>query len=142
MKPKMDKKTFFKTLGINLTLALLLYGLIFINKVIFRPTFKLSHFSQILTGSFPNFIAALLISLCVVNPVLIRKPRYGRLLVYGLSFFIMSILIFDEVTSMLASKQYDPYDIIGSIIGTILAILLYEYLYHRQHLELKKIENK
>jgi glycopeptide antibiotics resistance protein len=53
---------------------------------------------------------------------------------------IMSILIFDELKSVVASKQYDIYDIIGSVMGSILAILTYEYLFYRQNLKLKRIE--
>jgi drug/metabolite transporter superfamily protein YnfA len=140
MKPRIEKKAVIKIIGINLTLALLLFGLIFINKTIFRPTFNISPFFQILTGSFPNFIAALLMSLCVVNPVLIKKPKFGRLIVYAISLGIMSILIFDELKSVVASKQYDIYDIIGSVMGSILAILTYEYLFYRQNLKLKRIE--
>jgi len=140
MKSRIDKKSVIKIMGINLTLALLLFGLILINKNVFRPTFNNTHFAQILTGSFPNFIAAFLISLCVANSVLIKKPRLGRLIVYSISLCIMSILILDEVKSIVASKQYDIYDITGSVIGSILAILTYEFLYYRQNLKMKRIE--
>jgi hypothetical protein len=140
MENKTKLKDAIKIMGINLTLALLLFGLIYINKTVFRTTFNNTHFAQILTGSFPSFIAALLISLCVVNPVLIKKPRLGRLIVYSISLCILSILIIDELKSIVASKQYDIYDIIGSIIGSTLAIMTYEYIYHRQNSKMKRIE--
>ena len=132
MKPGVEKKTTIKIIGINLTLFLLLFGLVYINKTIFRPTFNETHLAQILTGSFPTFIAAFLISLCAVNPVLIRRPHFGRLIVYLSSFCIMTMLILDEVKSIEASKQYDVYDIAGSILGSLLAVLTYEYLHYRQ----------
>lgn len=142
MKPKIEKKNLKKIVLINLTLGLLLFGLVYINKTIFRPTFNYSHFSQTLTGSFPNFIAALLISLCVVNPVLIKKPRSGRLIVYVISFCIMSILIFDEFNSILASERYDIYDIIGSATGSFLAIMIFEFLYYRQNIPSNNFSDK
>jgi hypothetical protein len=139
MKPRIEKKIAFKIIGINMTLFLLLVLLIYINKTVFRPTFNENYFAQILTGSFPIFIAAFLISLCVVNPVLIRKPRLGRLIVYLGSLLTMLALILDELESIGASRQYDINDIAGSVLGSLLAILTYEYLNHRQK---RKRENK
>jgi len=132
MKPRIEKKTIIKIIGINLTLFLLLVGLIYINKTIFRPTFNENYLAQILTGSFPNFIAAFLISLCAVNPVLIRKPRLGRMIVYLFTLCTMTVLILDELKSIGASKQYDINDIVGSILGAILAVMTFEYLNYRQ----------
>ncbi|OFY44209.1 MAG: hypothetical protein A2X18_00940 [Bacteroidetes bacterium GWF2_40_14] len=132
MNTKIEKKTIIKIVGINLTLGLLLFGIVYINKTFFRPAFNETHLAQILTGSFPTFIAAFLISLCVVNPVLIRRPRLGRLIVYLGSLCIMTVLIIDEFESMSASKQYDIYDIVGSILGSLFAVLTYEYLHYRQ----------
>jgi hypothetical protein len=128
MRPGIEKKIAFKILGINLALFFLLFGLVYINKTFFRPTFNDSQLAQILTGSFPTFIAAYLISLCVMNPVLIRKPRLGRLIMYLGSFCILIVLILDELESIGASKQYDIYDIAGSVFGSLLAVLTYEYL--------------
>jgi len=132
MKPRIEKKTAIKIIGINMTLFLMLVGLIYINKTVFRPTFNETHMAQILTGSFPNFIAAFLISLCAVNPVIIRKPRFGRLIVYSGALLTMLVLILDESESIGASKLYDINDIAGSILGSLLAVLTYEYLSHRQ----------
>jgi hypothetical protein len=133
MKPRIEKKTKIKIIGINLTLFLLLYGLVYINKAVFRPTFNENYLAEILTGSFPNFIAAFLISLCAVNPVIIRKPRLGRIIVYLGSLCTLTVLILDELESIGASKQYDINDIVGSILGAILAVLTYEYLNYSQN---------
>jgi len=133
MKPIIEKRTAIKIIGINLTLFLLLVGIIYINKTVFRPTFNENYVAQILTGSFPNFIAAYLISLCAVNPVIIRRPRLGRVIVYLGSLFTMTVLIIDELKSIGASKQYDSYDIAGSILGALLAILTFEYLNYKKN---------
>ena len=139
MERKISKKEIFKLIGINILLFILLFGLVTINKQVFRPTFNHSHFALVLTGSFPNFLAAYLISLCVVNAVLIRKPKFGRQIVYVLSFIVMAILIIEEIKSIWgASTQFDIYDVIGSSIGSSLAILTYEYSNSRQKNKLKK----
>lgn len=132
MKPRIDRKNKIKIIGINLTLFLLLYGLVYINKTIFRPTFTDTPLAQILTGSFPSFIAAFIISLFIVNPVLIRKPRLSRLIVYLGSVIVMTVLILDEFESIRASMHFDIYDIIATILGSILAVLIYELLHHKQ----------
>ena len=142
MERKIEKKNFIKILGINLTLGLLLFGLVYINKTVFRPAFNETQLAQVLTGSFPTFIAAFLIGLCVVNPVLIRKPRSGRLIVYLGSLCIMFVLILDEFKSIAASTQYDTYDIAGGIIGCVFAVLTYEYLHHRLKRKEEIIKNK
>ena len=134
MKTRVEKKVIIKIMGINITLAILLFVLIYINKTFIRPTVNNSHFIQILTGSFPNFIAGFIMSLCVVTPVLIRKPKFKRIIVYTISLCIMSVLIFDELQSLTASKQYDLNDVIGSVIGSMLALLMFEYFYYRQRL--------
>jgi len=143
MKPIIEKKTAITIIRINLTLFLLLVGLIYINKTVFRPTFNENYLAQILTGSFPNFIAAFLISLCAVNPVLIRRPKLGRLIVYLGSLGTMTVLILDELESIGASRQYDIYDVAGSVLGALLAVLTFEYLNCSQNRkkEIKSDEN-
>ena len=107
MKTRVERKVIFKIMGINITFAILLFVLIYINKTFIRPTYNNTHFIQMLTGSFPNFIAGLLMCLCVVTPVLIRKPKFKRIIVYTISLCIMFVLVFDELQSLTASKQYD-----------------------------------
>ncbi len=133
MKTGTEKKAVIRIISINLMLVLLLFGLVSLNKTVFRSAFSDSHFFQLLTGSFPNFIAGLLLCLCVVNPVLVKKPGYGRMMVYTGSLLIMAILILDELKSLVASEHYDIYDIIGSILGGALAIMMFEYLFYRKN---------
>ena len=119
-------------MGINLSLFILLYGLVTFNKEFLRPAFH-SPIALVLTGSFPNFIAAYLISLFPVNAVLIRKPKAARPLVYFLSGVVMGILIIEEYVPMWgASTYFDHYDVVATVLGSLLAILTYEYLALRQ----------
>ncbi len=70
---KTNRKNILKIVAVNLILFAFLIGLILINKERLRPEFSHIAFMSILTGSLPNFIAALLISLFFVTAVLIKK---------------------------------------------------------------------
>src|SRR4030042_2562377 len=138
-----NSKDKFKIIGINILLFALLFGLVTLNKEYFRPYFSNSTLSKIITGSFPNFIAAYIISLCAVSSVLTIKPRFGRMIVYISTSMISTILTIEELTSIVgASKQYDIYDIIASVLGSILAILTYESINYRLKNRLNKIETE
>jgi hypothetical protein len=118
-----------KVIVINALLFAALFGLVSLNKEVLRPALNNSGLLQILTGCFPNFIAAYIISLASVSGVLVRSPKHGRLIVYSYSLAVFSILMFEELHPLWgASKYYDTYDIIASGIGSILAILTYELL--------------
>ena len=117
-----------RILIINVLLFAALFGLVTLNKEFIRPALD-EGFTGILSGCFPNFIAALLISLAFVNAVLIRKPRYKRPIVYFSSFAVFMILALEEIRPIWgASTHYDPYDILASGIGFLLAILIYELI--------------
>ena len=127
VKPKRNKM--LKIIGINLVLFALLYGLVSLNKQILRPEFNHISFIIILTGSFPNFIAAYIISLAFVNAVLIRKPHNGRLIVYVSSVLVFTILAIEEIIPMWgASTYYDSFDILASGLGSILSIITFELM--------------
>jgi len=129
---KINAKIKLKIIGINVLLFIILVSLITLNKTLIRP-YVTNSFMVIITGSIPNFLAAYLISLFVVNPVNILKPKLGRQIVYTSSLIISSILTVEEFKSIWgASKVYDKFDIIGSIIGSLLAILTYEIILKRQ----------
>lgn len=68
----------------------------------------------------------------IVNPVIITKPRFGRLIICLRSPFTMLALILDELESIGASKRYVINDIAGSILVSFLAILSFDYLNRRQ----------
>ena len=122
-----------KIIAINLVLFGLLYGLVSLNKKILRPRFNQISFANILTGSFPNFIAAYIISLAIAIAVLIRRPRKGRLIVYAGAAFVFSILAMEEFYPMWgASTYYDTYDILASGLGSLFTIVTYELILHNQ----------
>ena len=133
---KQNRKNALRVIGINLILFALLYGLISFNKEVLRPEFSQNSSIDILTGSFPNFIAAYLISLAFVNAVIIRKPQNGRLIVYVGSVLVFTILAIEEIRPLWgASTTYDPFDIWGSGLGSILAILTYELVRRNAHFQ-------
>ena len=77
----MDWKARKRLLARNVLLIAALFLLVTFNKEYLRPAFGHVPFLGILTGSLPNFLAACLISLAVVNGVLSRRPERGRLFV-------------------------------------------------------------
>ena len=125
----MNLKIKLKIIGFNLILLALLFGLVSLNKDFFRPRFNHIPFVRILTGSFPNFIAAYLISLSFVNAILIRKPKIGHLFVYISSLMVFIILTVEELKPIWgASTYFDLFDIYASGIGSVFAILTYEFI--------------
>jgi len=130
---KPNQKTRLRIVVTNLILFALLFGLVSLNKGFFRPTFNHIPFVKFLTGSFPNFIAAYLISLSIVNPILIRKPKSGRIIVYISSLVVFIILTIEEIKPMWGASTYnDLYDIFASGIGSAFAILTFELISLRQ----------
>ena len=74
-------------------------------------------------------IAAFIISLCFVNGIVTKKPKYERLIVYIISIIIFVILAIEELMPMWgASTHYDLFDIIASGIGSLLAIIIFEII--------------
>jgi len=118
-----------KVIVVNAVLVAALFGLVSFNKEFLRPALSSSSFLRIITGCFPNFIAAYLISLAPVSAVIIRKLKRGRSIIYSWSIVVFVILMIEELKPMWgASTHYDTFDIIASCIGSALAILTYELL--------------
>ena len=118
-----------KIIAINAFLIAALFGLVSLNKEILRPALNNSDLLKILTGCFPNFIAAYIISLALVSAAIIRKFKHSRLIVYSGSIAVFAILTIEEIMPMWgASTTYDLFDIIASGVGSGLAIITYELL--------------
>ncbi len=131
-------KNIKKAIAVNAILFATLFGLISLNKEFLRPTLVNSEFQKILTGCFPNFIAAYVISLLSVSAVLIRKIKHGRLIVCISALIVFIILMIEEVKPMFeASETYDIYDIIASGLGSFFTIITYELLvlYGKKHIK-------
>jgi hypothetical protein len=123
----MNRKSKQRIIVINLLLFALLFGLVSLNKEFLRPLYSNTPIIKVLIGSFPNFIAAYIISLAFMNAVVIREPKYGRLIVYLSSFLVFVILTIEEFKPIWgASTHYDPFDIFASGLGSLLTILTFE----------------
>jgi uncharacterized protein YybS (DUF2232 family) len=118
-----------KVIGMNLVLFAALFGLVSFNKEVLRPAVANQGLLKTLTGCFPNFIAAYLISLGSVVAVLLRKPKRTRLIVYGVATVVAAVLIVEEIHPMFgASEHFDIYDIVASLVGSLLAITTFELI--------------
>lgn len=65
-----------KIIAVNIIMFAVLFGLVSFNKEVLRPLWAENHLLNILTDVFPNFIAAFLINMAIVNAVLPKKPLY------------------------------------------------------------------
>ena len=123
----MNRKSKQRIIVINLLLFALLFGLVFLNKEFLRPLYSNTPIIKVLIGSFPNFIAAYIISLAFINVVVIREPKYGRLIVYLSSLLVFVILTIEEFKPIWgASTHYDSFDVFANGLGSLLAILTFE----------------
>jgi len=129
----MSQKSQIRVVLTNILLFGVLYGLVSLNKAVLRPAVGQISWVTPITGSFPNFIAAYILSLFFVNAAVILEPKHSRLLVYLGSLFIFAILTFEEVNSMWgASEVYDVLDIIATGAGSLLAVGSYEWIVLRR----------
>ena len=116
-----------KIIAVNAALVALLFGLVSFNKEILRPRLRHVPVAGVLVGCLPNFLAAFFIGLAPVYPVITRKPKHGRALVYSFSIVVFGVLTLEEFVPLWgASKIYDPFDILASGIGSVLAVIVFE----------------
>jgi hypothetical protein len=118
-----------KYIAVNLILFAILYLSVTFNKEFIRPVYGNLPIIGIITGSFPNFIAACIISLFPVSPIISKKIniKKARIIVYAFSTLVFLILTAEEIHPMWgASTQYDLFDILASAVGSLLAILTFE----------------
>jgi len=125
----MNSKNKVTVIAVNAFLIAILFFLISFNKHFVRPSDLNEGFINIISGCFPNFIAAYIISLAPVTAVLLRRLKHGRSMIYLVATIVCVILVIEEINPMWgASEHYDVYDIIASGVGTILAIVTFELL--------------
>lgn len=116
-------------IAINLILIAILYLSVTFNKEFIRPIYGQSPIIGILTGSFSNFMAAYIISLFPIAPILSKniEIKKARLIVYATSILVFILLTIEELKPFVnASTTYDIYDIIASGLGSLIAILTFE----------------
>jgi len=127
--PAISTSDRLRVVGTNLVLFLLLFGVVTVNKRFLRPYVGPSALAQAVTGSLPNFAAAFFVTLAAVGPVLLFRPRFGRLLVYVASLAAFTLLTLEELTGAVgASKYFDAFDIVASALGAVFACLAFELL--------------
>ena len=134
MEAKYSIKNKAKYIAINLILFVLLYFSVSLNKEYLRPLSENKKILGIVTGSFPNFIAAFLISLFTVTFILAKELeiKKSRFLFYSGSLIVFIILTIEEVKPFFnASTVYDTYDIIANGLGSLIAILTFELFVRR-----------
>lgn len=120
-----------KYLAVNLILFAVLYLSVTFNKEFIRPVYGYSPIIGIITGSFSNFMAAYIISLFPIAPILSKNIgiKKARIIIYAISILVFIILTIEEMYPMWgASTQYDFFDILASGVGSILAILTFELI--------------
>ena len=134
----METRDFIKNKGkyiaINLILFALLYFSVSLNKEYIRPLFENKPILGIVTGSFPNFIAAYFISLFSIAFILAKELniKKSRFLFYTVAIIVFIILTIEEVKPFFnASTVYDIYDIMANGLGSIFAILTFELFVRR-----------
>ena len=88
-----------KNLAINLILFAILYLSVTFNKEFIRPVYGNSPIIGIITGSFSNFMAAYIISLFPVSPIISKKIKIkkARIIVYTISTLVFLILTVTSV---------------------------------------------
>jgi hypothetical protein len=130
-------------LAINALLFALLFGLVSLNKAILRPALSQVPILDIITGCFPNFIAACIMGLASVTAVLVRKPVHGRLIVYASCLLVFTALTVEELRPMWgASTYYDGFDILASGLGAVLALAVYEVIDLRRRHRTQEVGNR
>jgi len=118
-----------KYIIINILLFALLYFMVEFNKEYIRPTFGHIEFIKIISGSLPNFLAALVVPLFSVSFVLSKIKDKKRIVFFLIGVIIFSILTIEEYISFAgASKIFDKADIIANGIGVFIAILIFEII--------------
>ncbi|MBN2236823.1 MAG: hypothetical protein JW729_04640 [Bacteroidales bacterium] len=118
-----------RTIFINVLLFVVLFLLIDFNKSQIRPLVNKMPIANELAGCFPNFIAALLISLALINAIRSKSFKASRFVSWGAALLVFIILTLEEFVPMWgASTHFDLLDIIASGLGAALAILIFELL--------------
>lgn len=79
-----------KYLAVNLILFAVLYLSVTFNKEFIRPVYGYSPIIGIITGSFSNFMAAYIISLFPIAPILVKNIdlKKARLIIYSVSILV------------------------------------------------------
>jgi hypothetical protein len=111
------------------------YRSVSFNKEYIRPVYRSIPFWGIITGSFSNFMAAFIMSMFSVAPILANRLsiRKARLIFYTIAILVFIVLTFEEINPFVdASETYDPFDIIASGLGSVIAVLSFEIFFRKK----------
>lgn len=114
--------------AVNAILLAFLFLSVSFNKEYLRPTFTENPILIVLSGSYANFIAAYVICLFPVCPILTKRFNSVRpmQLVAATAIGVFIILTIEELAPVFgASKVRDGNDIIASAFGSFCAILTF-----------------
>jgi len=118
-----------KYIIINILLFAFLYFVVDFNKTYLRPTYAHIDSLNIILGSLPNFLAALVIHLCTYPFVLFKIKKRKRGVFYLIGLLIFAVLSFEELIPLWgASKVYDIGDIVANALGIFISILVFEII--------------
>lgn len=113
-------------IAVNSILLAFLFLSVSFNKEYLRPAFAGIPALDILTGSYPNFIAAYVISLFPAYPILTKRftGTRGTSIIVATAIGVFVILTIEEIAPIWgASKVRDVYDIIANAFGSTCAVL-------------------
>jgi hypothetical protein len=116
------------SIAVNSILFAFLFLSVSFNKEYLRPAFEGIPILSILTGSYPNFIAAYVISLFPAYPILTKRFTSTRStsIIVATAIGVLVILTIEEMAPLFgASEVRDVYDIIASAFGSSCAVLTF-----------------
>ena len=114
--------------AVNAIMFAFLYLTVTFNKEYLRSAFAGNPILELLTGSYPNFIAAYVISLFPACPILTRRALIskGTRLIMATAAVVFVILTIEEFVSVFgASKVADGNDVVASALGVSCSILTF-----------------
>jgi hypothetical protein len=117
------------------------------NKELIHLVYGNSTIIEINTGSFSNFMAAYIISLFPISPIIGKKIKIkkARIIIYTISTLVFLMLIVEEIHPIWgASTQYDLFDIVSNPVGSLLAILTFEVIinWRKKNIKYFHLNNK
>jgi hypothetical protein len=113
-------------IAVNSILVAFLFLSVSFNKEYLRPAFEGIPVLNVLPGSYPNFIAAYVISLFPAYPILTKRfgGTRGTSIIVATAIGVFVILTIEEIAPIFgASTVRDGYDIIANAFGSTSAVL-------------------
>ncbi len=130
----------------NVRILLIIVVVFIINKMALRPYVlenDFPEFFQVFVLSFPNLCEAIAGSILLVNLGLygnqmFLKPtiRFKEHVIYKVSILVAAIYVILQefkIHNLGGRNTYDPYDVLFSVMGLVIAYVLFHYLKPKMH---------